>query len=230
MSDPWVMYFVVRKDHPLGLAQAMVFAGAGAVRCVERFAATARWRSAFGAWRERPRKVALRADAAQMAQLARELDAITVETPLGTTLLCLPPRRRSESEPLLAALRPYTDGPRPTAAAAPPDGPALVYVVRPGVLKTAGKAMAQAGHAALMCVEQLGERHPTAFAAWHAAGEPGDVREADDVAWERLRAFPDAVVVRDAGLTQVEPGTETVLALAPLERAREAVAGLALVH
>ena len=50
------------------------------------------------------------------------------------------------------------------------------------------------------------------------------------MAWERLRAFPDAVVVRDAGLTQVEPGTETVLALAPLERAREAVAGLALVH
>ena len=100
------MYFVVRKDHPLGLAQAMVFAGAGAVRCVERFAATARWRSAFGAWRERPRKVALRADAAQMAQLARELDAITVETPLGTTLLCLPPRRRSESEPRRPVARP----------------------------------------------------------------------------------------------------------------------------
>src|SRR5207237_1061009 len=109
-------------------------------------------RAAFGrARRGGARPLRARARAPRDGR-ARELDAITVETPLGTTLLCLPPRRRSESEPLLAALRPYTDGPRPTAAAAPPDGPALVYVVRPDVLKTAGKAMAQAGHAALMCV------------------------------------------------------------------------------
>jgi peptidyl-tRNA hydrolase len=30
-----------------------------------------------------------------------------------------------------------------------------------------------------------------------------------------VRADPDAVVVSDAGLTQVEPGTETVAALPP---------------
>jgi peptidyl-tRNA hydrolase len=220
------MYFVVRKDHPLGLAHAMALAGAGAVRCVDRFAGTARWQPAFDAWQERPRKVALRAGAAEMAELARELEAAAVETDAGVTLLCLPPRRRSESEPLLAALRPYTDGPRPDRPPPPPDGPAVVYVVRPGVLKTAGKAMAQAGHAALMCVGQLGGRHPAAFAAWRRAGEPGEVREADAGAWERLKALPEAVVVRDAGLTQVEPGTETVLALAPLEHARAAAEGL----
>jgi peptidyl-tRNA hydrolase len=220
------MYFVVRKDHPLALGQAMALAGAGAVRCVDRFADTARWKPAFDAWRERPRKVALRAGEAEMAALAHDLDAAPVETHVGTTLLCLPPRRRSESEPLLGALRPYTDGPRPSTPPAPPDAPALVYVVRPGVLKTAGKAMAQAGHAALMCVEQLGDRHPAAFAGWRAAGEPGDVRNAEGPAWERLKARPDAVVVQDAGLTQVEPGTETVLALAPVDQALEAVAGL----
>src|SRR5207247_11179185 len=123
-------------------------------------------------------------------------------------------------------LRPYTDGPRPQAPSEPAREPALVYVVRPGVLKTAGKAIAQAGHAALMCVEELGERHRDGFAAWRRSGEPGDVRVADDAAWERLKGSDDAVVVRDAGLTQVEPGTETVLALAPVRPLPDVVEGL----
>ena len=38
--------------------------------------------------------------------------------------------------------------------------------------------------------------------------------------WAALRADPDAVVVEDAGLTQVAPGTETVLALPPHSQAR----------
>jgi peptidyl-tRNA hydrolase len=132
-----------------------------------------------------------------------------VETELGVTLLALPPRLRSAREPLLAALRPYTDGPRPSEEPPPPDGLRLVYTVRPGVLRTAGKAMAQAGHAALMAADTL---DPAAVAAWRAAGCPGAVEEAGDETWAALRAAPGAVVVADAGLTQVEPGTETVVA------------------
>jgi peptidyl-tRNA hydrolase len=41
------------------------------------------------------------------------------------------------------------------------------------------------------------------------------VREVDEARWAALREAADAVVVADAGLTQVQPGTETVLALPP---------------
>jgi peptidyl-tRNA hydrolase len=85
------------------------------------------------------------------------------------------------------------------------------------VLRTAGKAMAQAGHAALMCADRLGPRHPDAFAAWRAAGAPGEVRVADLPRWAALRESPLSVVVADAGLTQVAPGTETVIAVAPVD-------------
>jgi peptidyl-tRNA hydrolase len=234
------MYFVVRKDHPLTLARAMALAGAGAVRCADRFRADPHWADAFAAWSPRARKVALRAGADQVEELRSSLDCEPVETELGVTLLALPPRRRSQSEPLLTELRPYTDGPRPAKRgsgdpaggdamgdggdAAGGDGDAargghdaaLIYVIRSGVLRTAGKAMAQAGHAALMCADRVGPRHPDAFAAWRANGCPGEVRVADLPHWAALREAPDAVVVADAGLTQVEPGTETVIALPPL--------------
>jgi peptidyl-tRNA hydrolase len=200
------MYLVVRKDHPLSRRRAMTLAGAGVVRCAHRFRESRA--EAFAPWQERPRKVALRADAAEMDALL-QLDSEPVETELGVTLLALPPRLRSASEPLLAALRPYTDGPRPQEEPPPPEGLRLVYAVRPGVLRTAGKAMAQAGHAALMASDTLDR---DTVAAWRAAGCPGEVEEVDDDAWERLRARPDSVVVADAGLTQVEPGTETVIA------------------
>jgi peptidyl-tRNA hydrolase len=90
----------------------------------------------------------------------------------------------------------------------------MTYVVRPGVLKTAGKAMAQAGHAALMCADQLGKRFHQEFLEWRWRGCPGRLTEVDDARWAELR--PHGVVVADAGLTQVEPGTETVIAVAPL--------------
>jgi peptidyl-tRNA hydrolase len=104
----------------------------------------------------------------------------------------------------------------------------MTYVVRPGVLRTTGKAMAQAGHAALMCADRLGPRHPDAFAAWRAAGMPGEVRVADLPRWAALRESPLSVVVADAGLTQVEPGTETVIAVAPVPDPPGALAELPL--
>ena len=209
-DDPWVMYYVVRKDAPLSRDRAMVLAGAGAVRCADRFRNHARWLEGFARWQGRARKVALRAT-------ADELDAIRAESDhveLDGVGICLPPCRRSDRAPALGELRAYTDGPRPKEDEPPqPDGPAMTYVVRPGLLKTAGKAMAQAGHAALLCADELGPRHPEAFQAWREAGLPGVVEEADAERWAELR--PLGVVVQDAGLTQVAPGTETVLALPP---------------
>jgi peptidyl-tRNA hydrolase len=209
---------VVRKDVPLGRGEAMALAGAGAVRCADLLADAPAWADAFRAWGERPRKVALRASREELEALAATLDGVTLATAHGPTLLCLPPRRRSGSGPALAALRPYTDPPRGAAPAAPPDGPRLRYVLPAGVLRTTGKAMAQAGHAALECVHEREPADLRAFAAWRAAGCPGEVRVASAEAWSRVRAAAHdgaGVVVSDAGLTQVAPGTETVAAFPP---------------
>ncbi|MFL5824981.1 MAG: peptidyl-tRNA hydrolase [Thermoleophilaceae bacterium] len=212
-----VMYFVVRKDLPLGLGQAMAAAGAAAVRCSRRFEHDERFAPAFGAWRESSfRKVALRASADELERIRAEHPSVDV----GEWLLCLPPLHRDHRSELLASLRPFTDAPRPAepSPALPGDVPAMLYVIRPGVMKTAGKAMAQAGHASLMCESRWAERAPEAFTAWHDAGEPGEVVHADDAQWELLRDRCDGVVVRDGGLTQVEPGTETAVALVPEAR------------
>src|SRR5207248_4552073 len=85
----------------------------------------------------------------------------------------------------------------------------------PGVMRTAGKAMAQAGHAALMCVEELGAEYGERFEAWRMAGRPGELLTEG---WDRHRDDPEAVTVSDAGHTQVAPGTETVIALVPSPR------------
>ena len=127
-------------------------------------------------------------------------------------LLCLPPRRRSERSSLLAALHPFTDAPRPKDEADDLRSPTMVYVIRPGVMRTAGKAMAQAGHAALKCVETFEAGHEERFDAWRRARRPGELLTD---AWERYREDPEAVTVSDAGHTQVAPGTETVIALVP---------------
>ena len=198
-DDPYAMYYVVRKDARLTFGQAMAIAGSAAVRCRNEFRESERFREAFDAWDERPRKVALRASADEMDEVRRELPCSYD----GDELLCLPPMRKSERPPLLVDLRPFTDAPRPKETPDPPAGPALVYVIRPGVIKTMGKAMAQAGHAATGAAER-------GLEAW-----PAVTRAADDEQWASLRERTDAVVVADGGHTQVAPGTETVIALPP---------------
>lgn len=204
MDDPWVMYYVVRSGVPFSLERAMAAAGAAAVECVERF-------GPFEEWHDRPRKVALRADGDEFQQIQEE-EPCAVEQQV---LLCLPPRRRADRSPLLQALRPFTDAPRPKQEEPDERSPAMTYVIRPGVMRTAGKAMAQAGHAALMCVETFGESEKERFDAWRTAGRPGELLSDG---WDRYRDDPEAVTVSDAGHTQVAPGTETVIALVPSPR------------
>jgi peptidyl-tRNA hydrolase len=201
LDDPYAMYLVVRKDRALGFGRGMVLAGAATVGCLERYGASVEWV-------ERPRKVALRADADAFARVRDECPAECVDD----VVVAVAPLRKSERPPVLVDLRPFTDARQPSEPPAPPEGPAVVYVIRPGVVKTLGKAMAQAGHAAQLVAESMGS---DLAVAWREAGRPGEVRAAGDEAWGPLKACRGAVAVADAGLTQVAPGTETVLALPP---------------
>ena len=111
--------------------------------------------------------------------------------------------------------------------------------VRPGVKQAivarrdvgmgAGKLAAQVAHASLMAVERADDR---AVSEWKGGGQKKVVLRADD---ERtlfeLKEAADAAgipaaIVRDAGHTQLEPGTVTALAIGPAgDDAVDAVTG-----
>jgi peptidyl-tRNA hydrolase len=102
---------------------------------------------------------------------------------------------------------------------APPAGPepgTPVLWLNPELGMSAGKAMAQAGHGAQLAWWEL---DGPARDAWRAAGFPLAVRTAPPGEWDRLTAA-GLPVVRDAGFTEIAPGSATVVAEHPALRRR----------
>ena len=99
----------------------------------------------------------------------------------------------------------------------------LVIVVRADVKLSAGKLAAQVAHAAVDCALEAQEHERKVFAAWYAEGQRKVVlKVADEPALHRLaRTAKEAGLVtsliRDAGLTEVAPGTVTALGLGPAQ-------------
>jgi peptidyl-tRNA hydrolase len=128
-------------------------------------------------------------------------------------VLALPPRRRSARSETLTKLQAMASELEPIDVVdevpAPADGE-VIYIVNPSIEMSTGKTMAQVAHAA------TGAAATGQVEAWVERGCPARVvvpktkamfeRACDD---ERLVAH-----VEDAGLTEVPPGTITVLALA----------------
>jgi peptidyl-tRNA hydrolase len=97
------------------------------------------------------------------------------------------------------------DDPEPPVAA----DPALpVLWLNPELEMSAGKAMAQAGHGAQLAWWALSDAERT---AWRDAGWALAVRTADPADWARL-AGSGLPTVRDAGFTEIAPGSCTVVA------------------
>jgi peptidyl-tRNA hydrolase len=94
------------------------------------------------------------------------------------------------------------DDPSPPPA---PDDRVPLVLISPDVEMSAGKAMAQAGHAAQLGWRSLRRRKR---AAWQEAGFPLAVRTASRRQWDAALAGR-APVVHDAGFTEVDPGTAT---------------------
>ncbi|GAB2927863.1 peptidyl-tRNA hydrolase [Nonomuraea fastidiosa] len=97
-----------------------------------------------------------------------------------------------------------------TVAPGPAEPPILWE--NPALEMSAGKAMAQAGHAAQLAwwASDEGER-----AAWREQGFPVTVRKAESPAAFEAMAAAGLPVVRDAGFTEIEPGSCTFVADAP---------------
>lgn len=96
-----------------------------------------------------------------------------------------------------------------------PDVPAgtLVpeIVMNEGLGMTTGKACAQAAHALFVwaaCAD------PDRLSAWVAAGGPVSVTGLGKAAFEAAADGPCAVVISDAGHTEIDPGSTTALVLA----------------
>lgn len=121
----------------------------------------------------------------------------------------------------------------------------LYLVVRETLRMSAGKVAAQAGHAVGMVYEEyirqtkeekyflnkLKEKATltdqesakwdnlksslNAFRSWRSESFRKVTLRADDKEWAKLKEQLECFVVRDAGLTEIEAGSETVIALWP---------------
>ena len=191
-GDPLRLYLVVRKGAVESLSQAGELAGAATVGCLRRFGAPEEW------W-ARPGKICLRARSDAQWERVQEEPHFCA----GEGVLAIPPRRRSERGPVLEKLQAMSTGLDPAPATA--DAP-LLYALNPEAAMSSGKTLAQIGHAAVMAAE--------AWPAWAEEGCPAAVIAPSLPAFAALRERPSCIAkVEDAGLTEVPPGTVTVLAL-----------------
>jgi peptidyl-tRNA hydrolase len=171
------------------------------------------WAETVRKWQDaRIRKVVRRARGAEWRR-AEALPGITV-TGSAAEVRVFPPVPLDGWPKDLARLQvsgTELDDPEPVPA--PADGVPVLWT-SPEVSMSAGKAMAQTGHAAQLAWWELsaGQRD-----AWRSDGFPLAVRTADAERWAKLTPC-GLPVVRDAGFTEVAPGSCTVVADHPALR------------
>ncbi|ATW51267.1 peptidyl-tRNA hydrolase [Streptomyces peucetius subsp. caesius ATCC 27952] len=189
----------------------------------ERSTGDGEWARAVRDWQDaRIRKVVRRARGAEWRK-AGTLPGITVtgtavDTQAGTAaeVRVFPPVPLDGWPKELAKLQvsgTELEEPQPPAA---PDPAHPVLWLSPEVEMSAGKAMAQAGHGAQLAWFELSEAQRE---AWRESGFALSVRTAEPADWRALTAS-GLPVVRDAGFTEIAPGSCTVVADHPSLRER----------
>lgn len=204
-----VLPFTLRleRDHPPARTDALEAAAMAVLLMLT--SERGDWGDQLASWdAQRIRKVVRRARGAEWRR-ALTVDGLDVEHRTAQ-LRVHPPVPIDAWPPELARLQvggTTLDDPEPPDP--PPPDVALV-LLSPHADMTAGKAMAQAAHAA-----QLGWRSlsPTERGRWREAGFVLAGREATPAQW-REAVDAGASVVHDGGFTEVEPGTATALFVA----------------
>ena len=196
-DDALVMYLVVRRRTTRPFAELATAAALAARRCAARYRDDERWRDGFEDWwRHSFRKVCLRAEPRDW-EAVRDLDHARVGD-----VACLPPVRRSARDRVLVRMQTLNEeaGPLPSLGRRSEPG-SLTLVVATDLGMSSGKTLAQIGHAALMADldPDLGRRGRRCRPQTNGRGSQRDA----------------VAVVRDGGLTELAPGSETVLVLQP---------------
>lgn len=213
----YALPLVVRmaRDAPPGRTDALECAArAVLVFLTDPRADGGEWTAAVRAWEgARIRKVVRRARGAGW-QRALALPGITV-THRTAEVRVFPPVPVDDWPPDLARLQvsgtDLTDPRSPAEAAA---GTPVLWL-NPGLPMSAGKAMAQVGHAAQLAWWELAPRDRS---EWKDCDFDLAVRTAAAGRWAELLAS-GLPVVRDGGFTEVAPGSCTVVADLPALRA-----------
>jgi peptidyl-tRNA hydrolase len=171
------------------------------------------WAAAVHAWTDgRIRKVVRRARGAGWER-AQALPGITI-TQGSAEIRVYPPVPVDDWPPDLARLQVAgTELEDPEPPPAVPDGTPVLWI-NPGLEMTAGKAMAQVGHAAQLAWIRLGA---TDRADWRANDFDLAVRTARAERWASL-VTSGLPIVQDGGFTEVAPGSCTVVADLPALR------------
>lgn len=200
------MPVVLRLERPPASRTCVLEAAAAAALAVcldSRAQPGGEWHDAVAAWvASRIRKITRRARGAHWAAV-QDLPGVTWEVGGAEARALLPgpvhevPRTVSRLQIGGTELEP--DEPGPPAPGVP------VIWVNATLEMTVGKAAAQVGHASMLYAAARGSTTVPPFA----------VRDADGEQWARLCADVErgaAVAVRDAGFTEVAPGTITCIA------------------
>ncbi|MGW1561895.1 aminoacyl-tRNA hydrolase [Streptomyces sp. NPDC002144] len=171
------------------------------------------WAQAVREWQDaRIRKVVRRARGAEWRR-AEGLDGITV-TGKSAEVRVFPPVPLDGWPKDLARLQVSGTDLDDPEAPAEADTSQPVLWLNPELDMSAGKAMAQAGHGAQLAWWELSDEER---AAWRDAGFPLAVRTAERGRWAELTSG-GLPLVRDAGFTEIAPGSCTVVADHPALR------------
>ncbi len=213
-ADVLAMQVVVRieKTQPPARADLLGAAARAAVLlCLDdRAGGDGPWAAPMAAWCDaRIRKIARRARGAQWAA-AQEVWGLTA-TDGGGQARAIVPGRVGDVDRRISRLQiggTELDGTLP----ADPPGHGVCLWMNPDLDMSVGKAAAQVGHGSMLAVTAM---DLPAAREWRSAGCPLVVREATGDRWRALLEADgrgQAVAVRDAGFTEVAPGSVTVIA------------------
>lgn len=210
-ETPWAMQLVVRaeKSTPPSRTAVCEAAAKAVVTLLTDPRATAEWEPAVARWAAgRIRKHVRRARGAKWTKV-QELAGVTVEH-AGAEVRAFVPCATDQVPAEVGKLQLSgldLDDPAKRAAVEPA-GPLLVISLQPDPRLGDGKAAAAAGHAAqiawMVAADGFADR-------WQDAGFPVAVEQPDAARFAELEACAQ-VVVRDAGFTEVDPGTVTAVA------------------
>jgi peptidyl-tRNA hydrolase len=214
---PWALPIVVRAEkasRPDATAVAEAVAIAVVRLLDDERSACGEWASPVRRWLDgRIRKVARRARGSRWDAVAA-LPGVTV-THRGATVRVLLPTPTDSVPPQIGKLQ-VAGLELPVGSTSPVRDDALPVALNPHITMTPLKAAVQAAHAAQLAREALtspqSQSPSVSVSRWRAAGFDVRLVRPDAVTWARWAPTAE-VVVRDAGFTEVPPGTRTAIAL-----------------